>query len=302
VTPDDYGYPVSLNWAAPYRNERIWHLLMHKTGLKAADMLGIQTDIYSDFDRLLAERVTYGIDHALTAANGKSRTPEQVKTLHQAADLLRTFNGRMTTDSAAASVVSAVHEALWPILLAPKLHASGAEINTLYLWHESDYALEQMLMHQPPRWLPSGYTDWNDLLADATLKALAAAKAPADLKTWLYGGHHTIDVEHPIFDQSEALRYLIGVPTGTGVQPQSGDHTTVKQVDHTFGPSERFTADMADLDHSTLNIVVGQSGNVMSPWFRDQFPAWLHGTTFELPFSDAAVKAAATHTLTLSPR
>lgn len=302
VTPDGYGYPVNLNWGAPYRNERIWHLLTHKTGLKALDMLGIQTDIYSDFDRLLAQRVSYGIDHALTAANGKNRTPAQIQTLHQAADLLRTFNGRMTADSPAASVVSAVHEALWPLLLAPKLpHATPPEIGELYLWHESDYALEQVLMHQPPRWLPPGYTDWNDVLADATLKALAAARAPADLKTWLYGAHHTVDIEHPIFDQSEALRYLVGVPTGTGPHPQSGDHTTVKQVDHTFGPSERFTADLANLDHSNLNIVVGQSGNVMSPWFRDQFPAWLHGTTFELPFTGAAVKTAATHTLTLTP-
>ena len=303
VTPDDYAYPINMNWAAPYRNERIWHLLAHRTGLKTNDMLSIQTDIFSDFDRMLAERISYGLDHALTEISAKARTSTERNTLHQAADLLRTFNGGMTTDSSAASVVSAIHDVLWPLLLVPKLpHTSGAEINALYLWHESDYALEQLLMHQPPRWLPAGFADWNDFLADATLKALAAAKAPPDLKTWLYGGHHTVDIRHPIFDQSEALRYLIGVPTGTGVHPQSGDHTTVKQVDHTFGPSERFTADLANLDLSNLNIVVGQSGNVMSPWFRDQFPVWLHGSTFELPFSDAAVKAATTHTLTLTPR
>ena len=303
VTPDDYAYPMALNWAAPYRNERIWHLLAHKTGLRASDMLGIQTDIYSDFDRVLAQRLSYGIDHALIAPTGKPHTPAETKALHQAADLLRAFNGRMTLDSAGASIVSVVHDLLWQILLAPKLaKATPAEISRLYLWHESDYALEQILMHQPPRWLPPGYSDWNNLLADATLRALALGKAPADLSTWHYGARHTVDIEHPIFDQSEALQYLIGVPTGTGSQPQSGDGTTVKQVGHTFGPSERFTADMANLDHSNLNIVVGQSGNVMSPWFKDQFPAWLRGTTFEFPFSDAAVKAAATHTLTLQPR
>ena len=303
VTPDDYGYPIALNWAAPYRNERIWHLLARKTGLKPADMLGIQTDIYSDFDRVLAQRLSYAIDHALIAPAGKTRTPEQVKTLHQAADLLRAFSGRMTLDSAAASIVSVVHDSLWQVLLAPKLPKTTlAEISSLYVWHESDYALEQILMHQPPRWLPLGYSDWNNLLADSTLRALALGKAPADLTAWHFGGHHTVDIEHPVFDQSEALRYLIGVPTGTGPQSQSGDGTTVKQVGHAFGPSERFTADMSDLDHSNLNIVVGQSGNVMSPWFKDQFPAWLKGTTFELPFSDAAVHAAATHTLTLKPR
>ncbi len=69
-----------------------------------------------------------------------------------------------------------------------------------------------------------------------------------------------------------------------------------------IGPSERFTADLADLDNSTLNIVNGESGNVLSPWFHDQWEAWYHGTTFPLPFSAAAVAQAAAHTLTLLPQ
>ena len=34
----------------------------------------------------------------------------------------------------------------------------------------------------------------------------------------------------------------------------------------------------------------------------DQFPSWLRGSTYPLPFSSAAAQAAATHTLTLTPR
>lgn len=303
TAPDEYAYPVNLNWAAPYRNERIWRLLLHRKGLKPEDMLAIQLDIYSEFDRMLAERLTYGIDHALTKATGKARTPAEVQALRQAANLLRKFDGRMSADSPAASILSAAHASIWPMLLAPKLpHTTRAEIDHLYLWHSSDYALEQILSHTPPRWLPPDYADWNDFLAAVVLNGLQTTKAPADLSTWQYGGHHTVDIEHPIFEQSEALRYLIGVPTGTGPHPQSGDHTTVKQVDRTFGPSERFTADLANLDQSTLNIVVGQSGNPMSPWFRDQFSAWYRGTTYNLAFSDEAVKSAASHTLTLTPR
>jgi penicillin amidase len=33
----------------------------------------------------------------------------------------------------------------------------------------------------------------------------------------------------------------------------------------------------------------------------DQWPAWYNGTTFPLPFTNAAVDAATTHTLTLTP-
>ena len=113
---------------------------------------------------------------------------------------------------------------------------------------------------------------------------------------------HPVDIEHPIYAESRLLRYLVGVPTGTGARPQSGDNSTIKQVGRTFGPSERFTASLANLDDSTLNIVLGESGNPVSPWFLDQWPAWYNGTTYPMPFSVAASNAATRHILTLQPR
>ena len=59
---------------------------------------------------------------------------------------------------------------------------------------------------------------------------------------------------------------------------------------------------MSDPDRATLNIVLGESGNPVSPWYMDQFQDWLQGSTYPLPFSPAAVQAAVTHTLTLTPR
>ena len=46
---------------------------------------------------------------------------------------------------------------------------------------------------------------------------------------------------------------------------------TVKQVGRAFGPSQRFTMDWSDIDGSTENIVLGESGNPLSPYFRDQW-------------------------------
>ena len=303
VAPDDLFYPITLNWGAPYRNERIWHLLMHRTRLSSADMLAIQTDVYSDFDHVLAQRLSYALDHSPALA-GSAYKPAQAKLLHQAADLLRTWNGRMTTDSPAAAIVAGTHSLLWPALLNPHLRPSPSQPAdpSLYTWYSKDYALEQVLMHTPARWLPPGFANWDDFLTSSVARALTEGKAPSDLTKWRYGSIHSFDIEHPIFAQSAALRMLLGHPTGTGSQPQSGDGNTVKQVGRSFGPSERFTADLADFDHSTLNLVLGESGNPVSPWFLDQFPAWYHGTTFPMPFSAAAVQQAATHTLTLTPR
>jgi penicillin amidase len=61
------------------------------------------------------------------------------------------------------------------------------------------------------------------------------------------------------------------------------------------------TTDFSNLDASTLNIVVGQSGQILSPHYLDHWPAWYEGKTFQLPFSDESVNKAAIHRLTLTP-
>ena len=291
VVPEDYPYPITLDWAAPYRNERIWKVLTAKQGLTPADMLALQTDVSSDLDRVIAQRLAYAIDHASLPAARQKR-------LHQAADMMRKWNGSVDADAAAPAIVDAARAALWPLLLTPRL----GETAKLYSWGEKAYAEEQLIMHTPTRWLPAGYTSWDDLLADAVDKGLQENGAPSDLGKWTYGEAHTVDIEHPVLGSSPILRRLLGMPVGTGPHRQSGDTSTVKQVNRTFGPSERFTADFADLDHSTLNLVLGQSGDPASAWFMDQFEAWYTGTTFALPYTDAAVQAATAHTLTLTPR
>jgi penicillin amidase len=292
VTPEGYPFPITLNWAAPYRNERIWKVLTSRDHLTPADMLALETDVYSDLDHVIAQRLAYAIDH--------SKTKDQ--RIRQAADILRKWNGKVDINASAPAIVDATRAAFWPLLLNPHLGPHPGGSAQLYTWNEKPYAEEQLMMHTPARWLPAHYANWDEFLTAAVVQGLFDAHAPFDLSKWQYGKSHPVDIEHPLFAQSALLKHLVGVPTGTGAQPQSGDTTTVKQVGRTFGPSERFTADLSNLDHSTMNIVLGQSGNPVSPWFMDQWQAWYKGTTFTLPFSKASVDAAATHTLTLTPR
>ncbi len=313
ITPDDYPYPIALNWGSPYRNQRIWKVLADKSlstsnHLTPADMLALQTDIYSDLDHVIAQRLSYAIDHATKPELAANKS--EAKRLQQAADLLRDWNGTIDINASAPAIVVATRASLWPLLLnaqlapSPNTPSNSSVIPTasLYTWGNKSYAEEWLIMHTPSRWLPKTYATWDDLLATAVAEGLRATKAPSDLSKWQYGQLRPINIEHPIFGQSSILQSLIGLPTGTGIQPQSGDDVTVKQVGRTFGPSERFTADLANLDHSTLNLVLGESANPASPWFMDQWPAWYHGTTFTLPFTNAAVDATTTHTLTLNPR
>jgi penicillin amidase len=62
------------------------------------------------------------------------------------------------------------------------------------------------------------------------------------------------------------------------------------------------TVDFSDLDHSHFNIVLGESGQLFSPYYMDQWDAWYHNTTFTLAYSDNAVEASRQHELKLIPK
>ncbi len=287
VTTDKSPYPLTDDWGDPYRVERIYKSLDGRDHLTLADMLAVQTDIYSEVDQEMGHRFAYAIDH--TPGPEGSGDPR----MRQAADLMRGWDGRLTTDSAAASLVTQTRAALWPMILEPKLGKLAAD----YHWSESNFAEEEIVMHAKPEWLPLGYKNWDALLTAAVRKAMHDSHAPADVAEWSYGSWHVVDIEHPL----AGFLPLIGRVAGTGPQPQSGDGTTVKQVGRTLGPSQRFTMDWSNIDGSTENIVLGESGNPLSPYFRDQWNDWYNGTTFALPFTPAAVAAQTTHTLRLLP-
>jgi penicillin amidase len=295
ITPDNYPYPIALDWEAPYRNECIWKVLLTSKNFTPADSLHLQGDIYSEVDRTVAHRLAYAIDHSDAVKSGKGTDS---KRLQFAANILRNWDGSVDASNPAPAIVDATRLALWPMILSPKL----GNLWELYTWGEKTYAEEQIIMHAPARWLPKQFTSWDNFLAAAVERGLAENHAPGNLAKWTYGSIHTIDIKHPLFGLSPIITAIIGLPTGTGIHPLSGDGTTVRQSRNGLGPSERFDADLGDLDQSTLNILLGQSENPASPWFLDQWPAWYHATTFPLNWSPTAVQKATTHTLTLNPK
>ena len=279
ITPDGYPYLLSIEWMAPYRTERIYRLLNAKKKLAPADMLAVQTDILSELDRYCAERFVYAID----------QTPNASPRAKQAADLMRNWDGTMATDTAAPTVAYFSRKKLQELLLKPKLGDEWKE----YRWFMSTVWLENVLAHQPARWLPEGYADYNELLTAAVQAAVDDAATPQSLALWKWGRVHRVDIQHPFWSHFPILKKN----AGPGSLPLSGDGQTVKQVADSFGPSERLTVDFSDLDSSTLNIVNGQSGNIFSEHYNDQWDAYYNGRTFVLPFSQPAVERAGVHHL-----
>nr|MBA3737976.1 penicillin acylase family protein [Actinomycetota bacterium] len=91
--------------------------------------------------------------------------------------------------------------------------------------------------------------------------------------------------------------------------PLGGDEQTVSKAgfegDGPFDvcviPSWRVVYDLASLDDSMGILPTGESGNPASPHWNDQTSAWAAGALRSLPFTRAAVEAAATERLTIVP-
>jgi len=293
ITPDKYPYSISTEWEAPWRSARIYRVLESGKKFSAADMLALQTDIYSDLDRILAQKFVYAVDHA-------QKPPTRAKA---AAELLRQWDGRMTADSAAPTIAVRGREELSRLLLEPKLGPAPADpkrIESTLSWKSYDWLmetvwLESVVQHQPKRWLPDPYPNYDELLSAAVESAVGAADVPADLNSWKWGSYDAVEIQHPILGRIPLLRRW----TGPGLREQSGSGFTVKAVSRTHGPSERMTVDLADLDHSTLNLVTGETGNFLSPYYMDQWQAWYENSTLAWPFSAPAVQQASVHHLVL---
>ena len=295
ITPDDYKYSISMEWEAPWRTARIYHVLESGRQLSPADMLALQTDVHSEAHLFAAERFVYAVDHA-------SKPSTRAK---QAADLMRNWDGRMQASSATPTIAENSIIQLRRLLLEPKLGSAPSDPEKddevlswkTYSWEMRSVWLENVLLHRPKRWLPEKYPNYDELLTAAVEAAVNSPEAPKDLTGWRWGAFNTVDIEHPVLGKIPLLKHW----AAPGIQEQSGSGYTVKAVTRHHGPSERFTANLADLDMSTLNTVTGQGGNFLSPYYMDQWKAWYEGTTFVLPFSEKAVQAAKSHELVLEP-
>jgi penicillin amidase len=306
ITPDDYPQSISMEWEAPWRTARIYHVLESGRKFSAADMLALQTDIHSEPDAFAAERFVYAVDHA-------SKPSARVR---QAADLMRGWDGRMEASSAAPTIAENAIRELRRLILEAKLgsapaekqHESDSELYKedehtnvdwrTYTWLQRSVWLENVLLHRPKRWLPEKYPNYDELLTAALDAAVNDPQVPKDLGSWHWGSFNAVKIQHPILGRIPLINHW----SGPGTKEQSGSGYSVKAVTRYHGPSERFTANLADLDQSTLNTVTGQGGNFLSPYYMDQWKAWYEGTTFTLPFSAKAVASAKTHQLTLEPR
>jgi penicillin G amidase len=271
--PANYPYKVGGEFAPHYREQQIRRMLAKSGKFKPEDMLTIQKDVYSGLMKFIAQQTVAAYDKR----NAKNEA------LQAAVELLRKWDGQMDKDGAAPLVAALVYQRLRTAVGNRASNGKGE------LWDSSmaGPVIERLLRERPVQW----FRDYDQLLLRSLLDAVEEGRRlqGRNPEAWRYGFYLETTLMHPVFGQAEWLKYL---PTmgkyfriNVGPVPVSGSSFTVKQTTKRVGPSMRFVADLSNWDNSMMNLTLGQSGQVFSGSYSDQWDAYYNGRSFPRPFN-----------------
>jgi penicillin amidase len=279
--PPDYSYAVNGNFASHYRSRQIRNLLMARNGWRAADMLTVQKDVYSGFLYYLAQAI-------VQATHGRHKAqPGELAQAADALELLRRWNGQMDKDGAAPLIVTLAYERL-KVLVAQR---ASPGMGDRYKYQMAPAVIETLLRTRPAGW----FNDWDETLLLAVAQGLedGRRKQGSDPNRWAYGKYEALTLANPVGRHLPLAAGWFDI----GPVAMSGSPTSVKQYSGDLGPSMRLDADLADWDHSLLEGTTGQSGQVLSRHYKDQWDRYYNAESFPMQFQ----KVEAKDVLTLRP-
>ena len=276
--PEKFEYTVSGNFAAPYRFNQIAARLGSKPAWRAEEMLSIQTDVYSALSHFLAQQIV--------AAYGRrgSAYPD----LALAVDLLRKWNGQMRAGRAEPMLMTLAYE---HFRRAAAERASPGK-GLAYGPRIAPAVVERLLREKPKDWFP----DYDQFLLLNLRDALEEGRRMQgrDVAKWDYGRYTSLFLANPVVGKLP----LVGKYFNFGPVALSGSPETVNQVSRVgaglLGPSMRMAIDLARFDGSLLNLTLGESGQVLSPHYKDQWEAYLAGRSLPAQFNKFEAKGTLT--------
>jgi penicillin amidase len=270
--PADFAYQVDGNFAAPYRANQIRALLGARQKWKAEDMLSVETDVYSAFDYFLAQQVVAAYD----AQKPKPANPQ----MQEAVEVLRAWNGQMQKGQAAPMLASLTYDQVRRQIA----DRAATGMGDAYQNFMAPGVVEKLLRERPADWFP----DYNAVLLRCLTGALDAGQKiqGSRVSRWDYGQYMSLQIVNPV----EGRLPLIGRFFDIGPVSMSGAGTTVKQYTRRLGPSLRMIVDLGDLDHSFENLATGESGQVLSSHYKDQWDAYYAGRSFPMQFGKVDAK------------
>jgi penicillin amidase len=269
--PPDYPYPVNGIFAPPYRARQVRELLSSHDGWRPPDLLAIQNDVYSGFNRFLAAQIVAAYDKRNAHNPG----------LDPAVALLRGWNGQMQKDLAAPFLITLAYQHLRTSVA----ESAAPGKSSAYEFAMASAVVEKLLRERPAGWFP----DYDELLLRTLVDALEEGKRiqGRDIAGWRYGAYLNVAINHPVFHRVP----LVGKYFDIGPVPMSGSNTTIKQTTRTLAPSMRMNADLGDWDRSLLNVQIGQSGQPFSQHYQDEWKNYYNGQSYPMQFRAVDAKS-----------
>lgn len=275
-----YPYALGGTYASFARANRIHEVLRAGEELTVADMRDLQMDVYSP-------TTAYMLRPALAYLNRDGFSASA----HALADRLEAWDFTYTVDSEAALFANrwrdALRRQLWQPAFAPleaaEVLTEGPSLSvTAHYLHEGQHEAFPV-----------------DVAAavNTSFRESAAAfveRYGTDPAGWRYGANRAAGIPH--------LAGLTGF--GRADLEVSGETYTVNVRRNAFGVSRRMIVEVGDSLRAFVHYPGGASGNPGSPHYDQATADWAAGVLHpvEIFGSAAEARAAATATLTLSPR
>jgi penicillin amidase len=314
VVDEGYPYYISDQWDPGYRAERVADGLLARgeDGLSFEDMTELQLDTAMGRAR----------DATMWLMSAQPATDEGAVVLDRILD----WDRRCDVDSVGCAAYSMFEYKLQRNVFDDDLGSLARDyVGTSVSW----LVVEHLVDDPESAWWDDVTTP--DLERAADIVARALDEAGADLSAlygapsgWTWGRLHTATFKEATLgasgigplewyfnDGPHAVGGAAGAIDAVSYRFERAYHDPVDPdyvpvgpdgvFDVTNLPSLRFAIDMGDLDGARIIITTGQSGNPFDRHYNDLIEPWLDGETVPLPFTRAAIDAAAAQTLTLQP-
>lgn len=271
VTPPGFPFDMTADWPPPYRARRLAELLAGDQ----PEPITPQMDIHSAGSEEL-------IAFALAQLDDEESHRSLIRTFER-------WDGAMDRRQRAPLAFMFFALNLKRAIFADDL---GDLIDQ---WHGLRIQAVVRALTAGPSWCDDRKTaDRAETCGDAVLRALDdTARDLMGLdrelgRTALWGDVHVARFEHPVFRHLPLLRDWTAVEIAT----DGGDDTLNRGAmwlgrkdapfAHRHGAGLRALMDLSDPDGSRFIIATGQSGNPLSPHYRDLVDAWRDGQTLSL--------------------
>ncbi|MFZ1518111.1 MAG: penicillin acylase family protein [Ignavibacteriaceae bacterium] len=299
-TIKDFKFHISNLWEPSSRIDRIRELLTYKEKHSSNDFKNYQIDINSPYAKTI-------VPYLLNSFNG---IKVKDKNLNISLELFRKWNFEMDKYSQTPAIYSVFLKYLLENIYYDEM---GDDLyhRFVFLANVPYRSLLQILEKPESVWFDDIKTSKKEKREEILRKSLADALSyleenfGSDLINWQWGRMHKVNFKHSFSGNFSLLDKYINI----GPFEVGGDGTTINNTEYPFaksieefsmfrhdefdnvlGPSMRYVYDFANPEEFYLVLTTGQSGNVMSDYYKDQSPLWLKGMYMKIRTDEESIR------------